>query len=181
MKLSDTPESGKAVEQSWASIIGAMVGCAHRHVEGTPYGAWIMEFGAGNGQRRNQLLQLLSGKRYIGIESERSLSVHAAYVSQMPFETCPKSWNDRFHFICSRNTMEHMLDGALAMATIKRLLAPNGIVGHVSTSEHVEDAQHELDIWRTAYMEHGFATAYAVVEGREQHLVLLHDDWPLKD
>jgi hypothetical protein len=123
------------------------------------------------------MLKRFNGKRYVGIE-RGAVSDKASHVSHMGLEACPEGWDDRFHFIYSRNSMPR---SAEALAALKRLLAPHGIIGVITTSERAEDAMADIGAWIRAYAEHGLASAYAVVNERESHLVLIHDDWPLKD
>lgn len=174
--------------RSRAALLYAMNGCATRHrmrAQDEPIS--VLEIGAGRGGDREELLARLSAKEYVGIELVHMIAAEGNHVLPMALEECPETWNGKFHFIYSRHVMEHMLDVPLAMKTLKRLLAPNGVIGAVTPHyfpdpEPAHVAQLTIAEWSVAYRKHGLVPVYATTEEHacaEAHLVCVHEGWPL--
>lgn len=176
--------------RSRANLVNAILGCMRRHdmVPSMPGAPKLLELGAGYGGDHDYLVERL-GCRYVGIELVESVAEAAPeYVTHMPLEEAPEDWNGRFRFIYSRHVMEHAIDVDLACQTVRRLLAPNGIVGAVTPHyfpdpEPAHVSQLRIEQWQKAYERNGLKAVYAVVENHactEAHLVCVHKDWPLQ-
>jgi SAM-dependent methyltransferase len=169
-------------------LLWAMKGCVERHkmADGPTR---LLEIGAGRAGHKDALLQQLGVAEYIGVEVVREVAEASSEhgVLHMAFEDAPENWDGAFHFIYSRHVMEHVLDVVLAMKTLKRLLAPNGVIGAVTPHyfpdpEPAHVTQMELSGWMNAYVRGGLKPVYATIEDfvcQEAHLVCVHDNWPL--
>lgn len=82
-------------------------------------------------------------------------NIHIAFVEKMPF------LNDSFDLVCSRHVMEHVSDIQVALAEIKRVLRPGGIVAAVTPHrfpdlEPAHIQQLRIDEWKMQYAKAGF-------------------------
>ena len=142
----------------------------------------VLEIGAGHGGDAGALRAWLHAE-YVGIEVVPDVAA-ASGVLNLALEECPEDWNGKFDWIYSRHVMEHVPDVDLALSTVKRLLAPGGVVGAVTPHyfpdpEPAHVTQLRLGAWMEAYRRHGLTPVYAVEATyvcAEAHLVLAHAD-----
>lgn len=173
-------------ERSREAIVTAMLGCAHRHKMEAD-GKQLLEIGAGYAGDQPYLEQRM-GIWYTGIELVREVADQTEGVHYMALEDAPESWYGTFGYIYSRHVMEHMLDPWLALQAVKKLLAPNGIVGAVTPHyfpdpEPAHVTQLKISEWMNLYQRVGLKPVYAVTDHyacEEAHIVAVHADWPLQ-
>lgn len=172
-------------DQSRQAIIRAMRGAvgrfALRRTDGKDVS--VLELGAGRGGLRDTLMEELGADRYVGVEVVPEVADVSPHVECMPFENAPESWNESFDFIFSRHVMEHVTDVGKAMAALKRLLAPHGVIGAVTPHyfpdpEPAHVTQQRINEWMAAYNRSGFKCVYAKQEHftcEEAHIVVVHE------
>lgn len=187
----DYVKVGKADElvnlfiQSGNSLLDAMLGAEARY---TMRGNGIreaLELGAGT-DRDRQLIEQRLGASYTGVEIVRAAAERLPDVHYMAFEQAPPAWNGRFQYIFSRHVMEHVVDPNRALAAVKRLLAPNGVVGAITPHffpdlEPAHLTKLNLQQWISAYRRAGLKVVYATEKFffcEEAHLVAVHEEWP---
>lgn len=186
---------------SRAKLIEAVHGCRRRHrmewqvdlVNGVLPS--ILELGAGYAGDRETLVREFYGI-YTGIEAVKHVADSAAAtvdsargesIHHMAIEELPQEWNGKFQLVYSRHVMEHVLDVDLALANIKRVLAPNGVVAAVTPHyfpdpEPAHVTQLRIDEWMRAYERAGLKSVYATLESfacDEAHILCVHNDWEL--
>ena len=167
---------------SRAAVTAAMTGAAARfglHTDASR----LLELGAGYAGDRTYLMGHFVAD-YTGVE----VVPHVAIISRdkgvlnMALEEASDEWTGRFDWVYSRHVMEHMPDVGLALNTLKRVLAPNGVIGAVTPHyfpdpEPAHVTQLTLAQWCAAYRRHGLIPVYAV-EARyaceEAHVVAVH-------
>jgi SAM-dependent methyltransferase len=198
-----SPSNASRDDQSRAKIIAAIHGCRSRHKmpwksDGRPQ---ALELGAGYAGDRRTLVEEF-GVQYTGIEAVEHVAQAAnrsipedeldgdgqVLVHHMAIEELPQEWSGRFHLVYSRHVMEHVLDVGLALANIKRVLAPDGIVAAVTPHyfpdpEPAHVTQLRREEWMREYHAAGLKSVYATLESfacDEAHILLVHNDWPLQ-
>jgi SAM-dependent methyltransferase len=185
-----SPRRPSRDHDSRTAIIGAMLGCAHRHAmrvlgEGP---LQVLELGAGYAGDRDVLRRSFAAE-YTGIELVESVAASSPDVHHMAIEEMPEAWNGRFHFVYSRHVMEHVLSVPTALAAIRRVLAPNGIVGAVTPHyfpdpEPAHVTQLRIGEWMVQYSLAGLEPVYAVQQEHEcpeAHIVCVLNSWPLRE
>lgn len=182
--------------QSRSKIIEAIHGCRKRHEMQWKTDPCVLELGAGYAGDREVLVKEFQG-RYTGIEAVKHVAEAAAAtvdvkrgesIHYMAIEELPQEWSGRFQLVYSRHVMEHVLDVGLALANIKRVLAPNGVVASVTPHyfpdpEPAHVTQLRIDEWMSAYKRAGLMPVYATVEHfacEEAHILCVHQEWPLQ-
>lgn len=186
-KANKTELYRKQNDQSRAELIKAMIGCRTRYKMQQP-NATVLELGASFGNERDFLLNQLSAQEYVGIEIVEAAANAGAPkgVLHMAIEDMPEAWEGRYAYVYSRHVMEHVIDLDIALATLKRVLAPNGIIGAVTPhffpdTEPAHVTQLKKDQWVAAYARHGLKAVYAKVGNymcAECHLVAVHAELP---
>lgn len=182
-------------EGSRAAIIEAMLGCEYR-CEMTEEGQrHVLELGAGSGRDIDHLERTFDAT-YCGVEvvEEAALRLRDRNVHHVALEDMPADWNGRFHYVYSRHVMEHVINVDAALDALRRVLAPNGIIGAVTPHvfpdhEPAHVTTLKADEWIKTYERHGFRVVYCLVKRgvgpcEETHLVAIHQDWswpPAKD
>lgn len=188
-KLVQTGRIDNAVtsdEESRAHIVTAMIGCSQRYsIPAGESSLQVLELGAGSG-RDMDFLSAHFNASYQGVEVVKAAAAALAgrNVHHMAVEDLPDGWSSCFHFIYSRHVMEHVMVVDTALQAIKKVLAPDGIVGavtphffpdpepaHVAKLNHVE--------WIEAYLRNGLHPVYCEVKTfgvTEAHLVAVHSE-----
>jgi SAM-dependent methyltransferase len=175
--------------ESRALIVEAMLGCVNRYgmrAPGDDGQLRVLELGAGFGGDRQFLCDAFAAA-YLGIEVVEAVAATSDDVRYMAIEEMPEEWNGTFHFVYSRHVMEHVLDLPQALAAIKRVLAPNGVLGAVTPHyfpdpEPAHVTQLRISEWMTAYERSGLRPVYAVereFECAEAHIVCVHSSYEL--
>jgi SAM-dependent methyltransferase len=171
------------------ALYKAMEGAAMRCEMKSERASIVLELGAGSGRDRPYLLDRFN--RYVGIEVVREAADaddwgEAWEVHHMAVEDMPDEWAGRFQAIYSRHVMEHVVDVHQGLSAIKKVLAPNGVVGAVTPHvfpdpEPAHVTQLKVDEWIKAYEEHGLRVVYCPILSfscSELHLVAIHQEWP---
>lgn len=170
--------------RSRSLLVHAMVGCrnATQALASEPR-LELLEIGAGSAGDREYLMEQL-GCFYSGVEVVERVAIAARErgVLHMAFEEAPAEWSGRFHFIYSRHVMEHTVNLELTLATLRRVLAPNGIIAAVTPAEPDNEPAHvtqqTLEEWCAHYRRHGLRPVYAMIETtvcKEAHIVCVHE------
>lgn len=167
---------------SRGAVTAAMTGAAARFGLHTDAGH-LLELGAGYAGDRAYLMDHFLAS-YTGVEvvPHVALASKDLGVLNMALEEAPDEWTGRFDWVYSRHVMEHMPDVDVALDTIKRVLAPNGVIGAVTPHyfpdpEPAHVTQLTLAQWCTAYRRHGLIPVYAVEAHyacKEAHVVAVH-------
>lgn len=177
--------------ESRVALVGAMKGCAERWKMDQPMDqlAYLLELGAGYGGDAAYLMRA-TGAEYLGVEVVGHVAEAARKdghdILHMALEEALPEWDGKFHYIYSRHVMEHVTDLGTALKTLKRILAPNGVIGAVTPHyfpdpEPAHVTQLRIDQWMQEYKKAGLKAMYARVEHfacEEAHLVLVHEEWP---
>lgn len=174
-------------EESRRLIVDAMLGCQHRagmKVEGEDRG--VLDLGSGSARDRDYLMQRFEAN-YCGIEVVKEAAERTAHlnVRHLAIEEMPSDWNGKVQFIYSRHVMEHVINLDAALSSIKRVLAPHGIVGAVTPHvfpdpEPAHVTVQTLEEWCAHYRRHGLRPVYAKLENMacvEAHIVCIHEEW----
>lgn len=174
-------------ERSREQLCSAMLGCAERWRMRSSEKLRVLELGAGLGGDIGYLEKRLSAE-YSGVEVVPALAarLRSSGVECAAVEDLPAEWSERFHFIYSRHVMEHVVDLDRALSELRRVLAPNGILGAVTPHgfpdpEPAHVTQQTLDEWMRHYHRHGLVSAFAAAltfNGPEAHIVCVRSDWP---
>lgn len=178
--------------RSRAAVIEAMKGCVKRFEMEHVGERFVLELGAGSGRDIEHLEQTFNAT-YYGVEvvKDAALKLKDRNVHHLALEDMPEDWNGRFHFIYSRHVMEHVIDVDGALTALKRVLAPNGVIGAVTPHyfpdpEPAHITQLRASEWMKLYRKHGLAVSYCTTPKSsgptpEAHLVAMHDSWPRSD
>lgn len=171
-------------------IVDAMLGCQHRagmKIEGEVREA--LDLGSGSARDRDYLMDRLDAG-YLGIEVVKEAADRTAHlnVRHMAIEEMPSDWDGKVQFIYSRHVMEHVINLDAALSAIKRVLAPNGIVGAVTPHvfpdhEPAHVTVQTIEEWCAHYRRHGLRPVYAKLENMacvEAHIVCVHEEWAAK-
>lgn len=170
-------------------LVGAMRQCEHRFDMARHEKRFVLELGPGNGFDRDYLMNSFNAK-YIGIDAVaetahklKKLGVHYSAIEDMASVIDQES----VHFIYSRHVMEHVANADAAIAAIRHVLAPNGVVGAVTPYQFPDPepahlTQLDLDGWSYAYARHGLKVVYMQVHDfrvPEAHIIAVRADWPV--
>lgn len=161
------------------AITNAMLGCEARLQMRQPGQRALLELGAAYAGEREWLISRFDGCVYVGIDV---VNTNTEHVHHMAIEEMPPWWDGQFQYIHSRHVMEHVVDLDGALSRIKRVLAPNGIVGAVTPHvfpdrEPAHVTQQTLGEWMAHYRRHGLQPVYAKLEDfacAEAHIVCVH-------
>lgn len=168
--------------QSRAKLVYAMRGCVRRFgLE--PIRKELLELGAGYGGDRLYLMEQLGLEGYVGVEVVEDVANRSEHVTHMALEEMPSRWDGRFDYVYSRHVMEHATDARAAVRAVKRVLAPEGVVGAVTPHyfpdpEPAHVTQLRIEEWMTLYRSEGLQPVYAMQERfacDEAHIVLVHE------
>lgn len=177
-------------EESRRLIVDAILGCQNRagmKVEGESRVA--LDLGSGSARDRDYLMERLDAN-YRGIEVVKEAADRTAHLNvfHMAIEEMPSDWDGKIHFIYSRHVMEHVINLDAALSSIKRVLAPHGIVGAVTPHvfpdhEPAHVTVQKIEEWCAHYKRHGLRPVYAKLESMaciEAHIVCIHEEWAAK-
>lgn len=177
-------------EESRRLITEAMLGCQSRAGMKVDELRTVLDMGSGSARDRDYLMQRFDAD-YCGIEVVKEAAERTAHlnVSHLAIEEMPSDgesdWSGRFQFIYSRHVMEHVINLDAALGSIKRVLAPHGIVGAVTPHvfpdpEPAHVTVQTLGEWCAHYKRHGLRPVYAKLENMacvEAHIVCIHEEW----
>lgn len=173
-------------EESRRLITDAMLGCQNRAGMKRDEDRGVLDLGSGSARDRDYLMQRFEAG-YCGIEVVKEAAERTAHlnVRHLAIEEMPSEWDGKVQFIYSRHVMEHVVDLDAALAAIKRVLAPHGIVGAVTPHvfpdpEPAHVTVQTLGEWCAHYKRHGLRPVYAKLENMacvEAHIVCIHEEW----
>jgi ubiquinone/menaquinone biosynthesis C-methylase UbiE len=129
----------------------------------------VLELGTGSGRDCEYLSSALGGT-YTGVEIVKpvfdELIAKGLSVVNCPVEDMPADWSGRFGFVYSRHVMEHVVSVPEALAELKRVLVPGGVIGAVTPDFPHDEPAHvsklSLQEWVVAYEQAGFTVVSAV-------------------
>lgn len=179
--------AGNAIEDmnqvSRDNLTCAMKGAASRYGLGGAIGGRLLELGASYGGERAYLVSSFQ-TTYVGVEVVPHVAEAAKElgVLNLALEEAPAVWDGSFDWVYSRHVMEHVPDVDVALATIKRILAPKGVFGAVTPNPPDNEPAHVCQLtaeqWMSKYRQHGLIPVYAFLQSHvgltEVHLVVVH-------
>lgn len=173
-------------EESRRLITEAMLGCQARAGMKMEENRGVLDMGSGSARDRDYLMARFDAG-YCGIEVVKEAAERTAHlnVRHLAIEEMPHEWDGKVQFIYSRHVMEHVINLDAALAAIKRVLAPHGIVGAVTPHvfpdpEPAHVTVQTLEEWCAHYRRHGLRPVYAKLESMacvEAHIVCIHEEW----
>jgi len=173
---------GDLNQDSRIHLSSAMRGCAARFGLGK-FGGQLLELGASYGGEKAFLVNTFQAE-YVGVEVVTHVAEAAKDmgVLHMAMEEAPEEWDERFDWIYSRHVMEHVPDVDVALATLKRVLSPVGIIGAVTPNDPDNEPAHicqlRLEQWMAKYRQHGLIPVFAAHQKHpgltEAHVVCVH-------
>jgi SAM-dependent methyltransferase len=181
-------------QQSRAAIVQAMLGCRNRFaMKGRETVPRVLELGSGSGRDIDYLCAAFDGATYYGVEIVEPVAAALRDLGRNvlcdAIEELPLEWDNHFQFVYSRHVMEHVVDVDVALAALKRVLTPNGIIGAVTPHffpdpEPAHVTKLTSDAWIEAYHRHGLRVVYCELKTfhcKEAHIVAIHEAWPIQN
>lgn len=149
-----------------------------------------LDVGCGAGRALWPILDILGG-RYTGIDFVRRDTAvwDDDRVWNYALEDCPLTWNRRFDVIYANHVLEHCADLQVSLMTVKRLLAPKGILGVVTPHLMDDGEPTHLTVlngkeWIEAWMSVDIWPVYLEYERdlfSEMRMLLVHkEDYPVR-
>ncbi len=179
-------------ELSREHLVQAMLNCearCHMRPERPDDTPRVLELGCGSGRDAGYL-------DYLAIDVVEVPQAGRLFLEPSRFRLCsvedmPDYWEGRFRYIYSRHVMEHVLNADRALERLKKVLAPDGIIGAVTPhlfpdNEPAHVTKLDVKGWFDAYERNGLRVVYCPVlqyNCPEVVLVAIHKewDWPPKD
>lgn len=175
---------GDLNQSSRTHLSDAMRGCAARFGFGK-FSGRLLELGASYGGEREFLVNTFQ-TAYVGVEVVTHVAEAAKDmgVLHMALEEAPEEWDGSFDWIYSRHVMEHVPNADVAISTLKRVLAPLGIIGAVTPNDPDNEPAHicqlRLEQWMVKYRQHGLIPVFAAHQQHpgltEAHVVCVHKE-----
>lgn len=169
---------------SRAHLVNAMRGAEQRFEMWQLKPKRILELGPGKNPDRDYLTLAFHGEIWSGVDvvEENAALHHGCY--HMAIEELPDEWEGLFHVIYSRHVLEHVADPDAALRALRKVLAPNGIIGAVTPHQPDNEPAHltqlPLHLWPDVYLRNGLAVVYGEVKPfrvEESHIVAIRLDW----